>query len=107
MATVVRVRRPPRAASPPPGSAASGRVLPQFRTPDGWTVDTIHWSLLGDYDYEKACEGLSEEGRQQELEIDWSATKGKRVYPQFGRSHHVSVVDLRFNPRAMVYCGWD
>jgi len=109
MAVAIRIKARPRGAAgatataPRPGE----RVLPKIHTPDGWAVDTIRWDLLPDYDYEKACEGLSEEGIRQELEIDWSATKGRRVYPQFGRSHHVSVQALRFNPRATVYCGWD
>lgn len=87
---------------PPPG-----RIVPLVITPDGWAIATIHWSLIPDYDYDDACKGMSDEAIARELEVDWSATVGKRVYPQFGRSTHVAVRNLPFDPKRKLYCGWD
>lgn len=88
-------------------AGSSVRLIPQRLTPDGWHIDTIHYSLVPDYDYDQACEGLTDEGIRRELEIDWSASEGKRVYPQFGRKTHVAVEPLKLDPNREVYCGWD
>lgn len=86
---------------------APQRILPLRITPDGWAVLTLHWSANEDYDYEAACQGQSEEDIRTELEIDWSATKGKRVYPQFSRQNHVATEALRFEPSRPLHIGWD
>lgn len=84
-----------------------GRVLKSWQTDDGWWITRIHWSDVPGYDYPAACRGLSPESIQQELEIDWSANPGKRVYKEFGIQHHVSVRPLVFDPHLPLYCGWD
>lgn len=89
------------------GPDSSGRLLKGWETADGWWVTTIHWSDVPGYDYPAACAGLSPEAVQQELEIDWSANPGKRVYKEFGVNHHVSVGPLRYDPHQPLYCGWD
>lgn len=94
------------ALTPAPSQTAAGR-LPVRHTLDGWTVVTIHWSQVPGYDYAAACRGLTEEGIRQELEIDWSATKGKRVYPEYAARFHLAVDPLRFDPNEILYCGWD
>jgi len=83
------------------------RILPLRKTKDKWWILTIHYSSVPGYDYEAATAGMSEETIRQELEIDWSTTKGKRVYPEFGRRHHIALDNIGFNPRAPLYCGWD
>lgn len=76
------------------------------RTRDGWTVATLGWWLVPGYDYAKAGEGLSEEARRQEIDIDWTATSGKVVYPEYGREHQ-ALDPLVFDPQRPLYCGWD
>lgn len=90
-----------------PEEPAVGRQIPYWKTPDGWSRLTIHHSLVPDYDYEDACEGLTDEAIRQELEIDWSASKGRRVYPEFGSRLHVALDPLPFNQHRALYCGWD
>lgn len=68
---------------------------------------SIHWSLVPGYDYESARQGLTYEGIQRELEMDWDATEGKRVYPEFGRARHVSLEPLVADPEGTFYLGWD
>lgn len=95
--------------APGPGDSPT-RILPAVRrTPDGWWICTIHYSALptGAYDFEAACEGLTDEGVRRELEIDWSATEGRRVYPQFGRARHVALEPLVSDPKRPFYCGFD
>lgn len=115
MPLAAREPRPAPAAAPiagPPGPFRWKRkdrepILPLRVTDDGWSVLTIHHSKLPDYDFEAACKGMSEEAIQRELEIDWSATIGKRVYPDFRRDRHVAARKLPFDPRKPLYCGWD
>lgn len=90
-----------------PGSPEPGKVLPLWTTPDGWTILQVHYSAVPNYDFEAASQGLSDDGIRQELEIDWTATKGKRVYPTFGYQRHVSTEAISFNPREPLFCGWD
>jgi hypothetical protein len=82
-------------------------LAPARATVDGWRILTIHWSAVPNYDFEAACEGLSPEAIQRELEIDWNATEGLRVYPEFGRNKHVALEPLVPNPNETFYCGWD
>lgn len=84
-----------------------GRLLPLRETVDGWHILTVHWSAVPDYDYKAACQGMSPEAIRRELEIDWSSTLGKRVYPEFARELHLSREPLPFDPRLPLYCGWD
>lgn len=98
----------PRDRTRPAAANPDGRVLaPPRATADGWKVLTIHWSNVPGYDYETACEGLSPEGIARELEIDWNATEGLRVYPEFGRGKHVALEPLVPNPDETFYTGWD
>src|SRR5262245_34451563 len=103
---VVKVRKlsPHASRLSPPG--ASG-VIPTRETPDGWTIATIHWSLVPGYDYESARAGLTDEAIRQELEIDWSASKGKRVYPEYSPRVHLAREPLTFDVHQPLYCGWD
>src|SRR4051794_37299071 len=59
-------------------------IVPYWDTPDGWTIATIKYDVVPGYDFEAACEGLTPEAIRQEILIDWSATRGKRVYPEYG-----------------------
>ena len=61
------------------------------------TAVTVAWD--GDFD-------LSEEAIQQEIYINWSATRGKRVYPEYGPIH-LAKDPLRYDPTQTLYCGWD
>lgn len=84
-----------------------GKLLPLWRTPDGWHILRIHHSAVPHYNYEQASQGLSLDGVERELELNWNTTVGKRVYPTFGDGHHVAKRSLPFNPRQPLYCGWD
>ena len=86
---------------------AKERILPFRVTKSGWGIVTVHYSAIPGYDFEAACMGMTQEGIQQELEIDWHSSKGKRVYPEFGREHHVALEPLPFDPSRPLYCGWD
>jgi len=81
-------------------------LLPLRRTEQGWNILRVHYSVIPDYDFESACEGLSEEGIRQELEIDWSASSNKRVFPEFGPIH-IAARSLKFDPRRPLVMGWD
>lgn len=83
------------------------RILPLRFTDDEWWILTIPYTAVPGYDFKAACRGLTEEGIRQEILIDWSATKGQRIYKEFGREHHVATESLEFNPRLPLYCGWD
>jgi hypothetical protein len=83
------------------------RVLPLRKTSSDWHILTIHYSVVPDYDFVEASKGLSYETIRQEFEIDWSSTSGLRVYPEFGREHHVATEPLEYNPNKPLYCGWD
>lgn len=83
------------------------RSIPKRHTKDGWAITRIHYDSVPDYDYLSASQGLSEEAKRQELEIDWTASKGKRVYPEFSPKLHRSHEDLAFDVTRPVYCGWD
>jgi hypothetical protein len=91
----------------PATAEKKSRVLPLRLLKSGWHVLTVHYSSVPGYDYAAASRGMTPEQKQQELEIDWSTVQGKRVYPEFGREHHVAVEALEFNPHRPLYCGWD
>lgn len=42
---------------------------------------------------------------EREFECNWNAGHGARVFPQFSETYHVRA--LPFNPRKVVYRGWD
>ncbi|MHA2642985.1 MAG: hypothetical protein V2G41_10095 [bacterium JZ-2024 1] len=84
-----------------------GRVVPIRDTKSGWRIATVHYSVVPGYNFEAATRGLSDEAIRQEFEIDWSTTKGRRVYPEFGREHHIATEPLEYNSGRPLYCGWD
>lgn len=88
------------------GLAVAERLLPIFTTKLGIDVVRIHWSALPDYDIDEASKGLTDDMRRQELEVDWTASTDKRVFPEFGEMH-VAKDKLRFDPRLPLTCGWD
>lgn len=99
MSRTITVRRP--------GPAPAGGLIPVKETPDGWTVATLHWSLVPGYDYQAACQGMTDEAIRMELELDWSASTGKRVYPEYSPKLHLAKEPLQFDPTQILYCGWD
>jgi hypothetical protein len=82
------------------------KLCPTVRTVDGWFVQKIHHSVVPHYDYKAACKGLSQQGIQRELEVNWNATTGKLVYPDFLYDAHVASQPIGWNGE-MLYCGWD
>lgn len=85
----------------------NSKVLPIRKNSAGWTIVTVPHTAVPGYDYEAACMGMTYEGIQREIHIDWSASLGKRVYPEFGRDHHIALDPLIFEPSRPLYCGWD
>lgn len=89
-------------------AVVEGRVLPHRMVKSGWHVTTVHWRNVPGYDYQLACEGFTSiEDIRRELEIDWTASSGRRVYPEFNPDRHVAAEEFDFDPRRPIYCGWD
>lgn len=76
-------------------------------TPDEFWVASLPYTLRPDYDYEGACRGLSEEGIQREILMNWNATAGVRVYPSFRYETHVAGDALPYDPAQPLHIGWD
>ncbi len=106
MSRVVRVRSDRFVGSVGSVGSPAG-LFPVKRTEDGWTVATLHWSLVPNYDYAEASKGLTDEAIRRELELDWSASSGKRVYPEYSPKVHLAKDALLFDPHQPLYCGWD
>lgn len=82
-------------------------VIPVRDLPTGWTIATLEGRhVIPDYPYEAMAALLDEETRRQELDLDWTATSGKRVYPEFGRLHE-AVEPLPHDANRPLVCGWD
>ena len=84
----------------------SGVLCPIRTTPAGWHIMRIHYSVVPGYDYNAIARTLSEQGRQRELEINWHATSGRVVYPEFRYETHVATSPILWNGEHL-YCGWD
>ena len=81
-------------------------VLPSWVSSMDWRVVRLHYSCVNNYDLESARTGLTEDGVRAELEIDWSASTNKRVYPEFANLH-IAPSPIRFDPTLPLLCGWD
>jgi hypothetical protein len=77
------------------------------KTVDGYWVARLHYSIVPDYDFESACTGMSDDQIERELEINWSASSGMAVYPQFKWDTHVAAEELRYWPELPLHCGLD
>ncbi len=76
-------------------------------TVDGWTIMTIIGpEIIPDYDTEEVCKGMSESAIRREVFLDWTASAGKSVYPEFGPIHK-AINPLPFDPERPLICGWD
>lgn len=85
-----------------------GRVLPLWQTADSWWVLQIHGpSAVPDYDDAFFRRSMTDNDYRREVGLDWHATSGKRVYPEFGRELHVAKEPLEFDPDLPLHCGWD
>lgn len=85
-----------------------GRIAPKRHTRTGWAITKVHWSVVPNYDIASARRKLTTEAdRQMELEIDWTASRGKRVYPEFNRQIHVAREKLEWIPELPLRTGWD
>ncbi len=82
------------------------RVLPVRDMPNGWTVVTCKWDTVPDYPYAATAAGMDTNTKRQELDLDWSASSGKLVYPDFGDIHKARD-PLPFNPDLPLILGWD
>ena len=94
--------------SPAPQPPSTDKPDLQLRlTPDGYWCCRVHWSAVPNYDYESACVGMSEDQIQRELEINWSASSGLAVYPQFQWNVHVASEELQYWPNLPLHLGLD
>jgi hypothetical protein len=82
-------------------------ILPIVHKESGWAVLTIAHTSVPGYDLAAASRGMSPEAIRTEILIDWNATKGKRVYPEFSRDHHMSLDPILPDPSRPFYMGWD
>lgn len=76
-------------------------------TQDGYWVSRIHYSCVPGYDVASACIGMSDDQIQRELEINWSASSGLAVYPQFKWDTHVASEELQYWPNLPLHLGLD
>ncbi len=83
------------------------RTLPKRRTKSGWAITSVHWSVVPGYDRVAAGRGMSEAEQRMEFEIDWTATRGKRVYPEASREVHVAKEPIPFDQTLPMHCGFD
>jgi hypothetical protein len=82
------------------------KLCPVKHTRDGWYVMKVGWRVVPHYDYNAACKGLSQQGIERELEVNWNATTGKLVYPEFKHDLHVAARPIQWCGEKL-YCGWD
>lgn len=87
--------------------ASRAEILPKRYTRAGWAITTIKWTSVPGYDYKEAARGLDEAGRRMELDCDWTATKGRRVFPEFSAEKHISLEPLEFDPDLPLHIGID
>lgn len=87
---------------PPPGM-----LVPRRHTSQGWCVVTVPWLIVPGYDLVDVCRGQPDEIIRREVCLDWTATTGKRVYPEFSPGLHVAQEPLDFYPDETLYVGWD
>lgn len=83
------------------------RVLPFRQTSSGWAILDVHYSAVPGYDFAAASLGLSRQAIRTELEIDFLASTGKVVYPEFSQELHVSKEPLLFDPHRTLFVGLD
>lgn len=83
------------------------RKLPFRSTKDGWHIIEIDWFDVEGYQFEAACQGLTEDMIRSEILRDWSVSTGRRVYSQYSPRIHRSVEPLQFWPDRPLTCGWD
>ena len=50
------------------------------------------------YDFKRACIGMEEEAIQTELLINWLASSGLRVYPEYREEIHTAKEPLFYDP---------
>jgi hypothetical protein len=83
------------------------RVIPVRDLDTGWTIASIAGrTVVPDYPYSALSSGMDEMQRRQELDLDWTASTGKRVYPEFGPIH-CSIDPLPYDEHLPLICGWD
>ncbi len=84
-----------------------GRLLRLRKTIDDWFVLTVPWKVVPGYDYQAACKGMGENEIAMELDINWSVSKGKAVYPEFDVEAHVALSPLVYDPALPLHIGFD
>jgi hypothetical protein len=77
------------------------------KTKIGFYVANLEHSLKPDYDFEAACVGLEPEDIETELLINWKASSGVRIYPEFRREIHVATRELPYYENLPLAIGWD
>lgn len=86
---------------------AEGELLPTWTTSAGWFCIQYPWMCYSHYDFAAACEGQGEQDILRAYCLDWHATTGKKVLPEFSLTLHVATKPIAFDPDAPLYCGWD
>lgn len=85
-----------------------GRLLPTWRTRSGWCVVQVPWLVVPGYDIKKAMAGqVTEQDKRREYCLDWEASTGKLVLPDFAPHIHVADHTLDFYPDLPLLLGWD
>jgi hypothetical protein len=84
-----------------------GKMLPAWRTPQGWMCVQVPFLAVPGYDIVEACKGQGEEAIRKELLLDWLASKGKIVLPEFAPHWHVADHQLDYYPDTPLILGWD
>lgn len=84
-----------------------GKLLPAWRTKQGWLCVQYPWLAVEGYDFAKACEGQGDQDIRRAYCLDWHASTGKRVLTEFSMTTHVSREPLPFYPDDPLFVGWD
>lgn len=77
-----------------------------WMTSDGWVILRLHHSVVPDYNVREAGRGMTEMKRRMEINIDWSASNSKLIFPEFGEIH-ISTQPIPWDPALPVIAGWD
>lgn len=82
-------------------------LLRQRQTRLGWTVLSVPYTAKPDYDFERACIGMEQDAIATELLINWLASSGMRVYPEFREEIHVAKEPLEYDPDLPLHISFD
>ncbi len=79
----------------------------RWKTRDGWSIVSIPYTCVPDYDLAAATEGLGQNLIEREFLLNWNVVVGKKVWPEFSVDRHVAAEPLTMDVHRPIHCGWD